>query len=216
MTSTPVVITETDALNGLRSAVSARGASYIYQGPYNDGQTQHCVYAWRAHTNGAYEPMCIVGHALSTLGVPLRLMVHCANDETIAGLALQLLKHGYFITPDAVSVFAAAQHVQDHATVGPVFIDPFTDALSQPLPTCGAHGCPGTVSDATWGAALKAATDQARANADARRHHAETVETLRQQAAAADAELAAARELVREVEWLLISSAETVLALTAV
>lgn len=230
MTFTPVVITEADALNGLRTAVAARGASYTYRAPDN-GPTRWCVYAW-TYTPGEYEPMCIVGHALSTLGVPLRLMYHCANDETVAGLADQLTNHGYVLTPDAVSVLAAAQHVQDHATVNviPLFTaaDPGVPVPvlwggDGALPTCAASGCTGTVSDASWGAALRAAVDQARANADARRHHAEILETLRRQAesletlrqqAEIDTELAA-RELVREMEWLLINSAETGLPLAS-
>jgi hypothetical protein len=101
-----ITFTEQDALNGLRQAVSGRGASYIYpQGT--------CVYV--TDVNGDLEPSCMVGYALVSMGVPMRLIYESfCNRNSFPSLATFLAhSHGYDFTPGAIKVFTAAQAVQD-------------------------------------------------------------------------------------------------------
>lgn len=137
-----ITFTEQDALNGLRQAVSGRGASYVYpQG--------RCIYV--TAMNGDLEPSCMVGYALASMGVPLRLIYESfCNTNAFPSLAMYLNhNHGYHFTPGAIKVLNAAQVVQDKGT-----------SLCW-CPTCTAESARGS----TWGEALAAAVAVAQRSA---------------------------------------------------
>jgi hypothetical protein len=137
-----ITFTEQDALNGLRQAVSGRGASYIYpQG--------RCIYV--TAMNGDLEPSCMVGYALGCMGVPLSLIYHSfCNTNAFPSLAIYLSRyHDYHFTPGAIKVLNAAQAVQDKGT-----------SLCW-CPTCTEQAA----RQNTWGEALAAAVAVAQRSA---------------------------------------------------
>lgn len=126
-----MTITGADAMNALRTAVSRRGASYVY--PH-----YLPVYVTR-QANGDLQPECIVAAALACLGIPLYLLTQRATGgiiETIDQLGGHLRSNGYSVTQTALDTLRVAQIVQDRAA--------------------GADN-PGCCPRPTWGEALAAA-----------------------------------------------------------
>jgi hypothetical protein len=100
-----IVLDEGDVVSGLRRAVSGKGAPYTYPSGHV------CVYATK--TSDGFDPQCLVGYALATLGVPLRLMFELGNQANAIFLASALSEHGFDLTPRAVQLLTVAQRIQD-------------------------------------------------------------------------------------------------------
>jgi len=133
-----IVFDERDALNGLRQAVSGKGAPYVYQ------WTQ-CMYT--DEVDGTLEPRCMVGYALAALGIPLQLVAKLGNKASIAELAQRLREHGYSFTSQAVEVLNIAQLIQDGAAFVWISKTPDGEIFSTLMPGAAR----------TWGTALDAA-----------------------------------------------------------
>lgn len=126
-----MTITAADAMNALRTAVSRRGASYVY--PHHEP-----VYVTR-QANGDLQPECIVAAAFACLGIPLNLLTREANGgiiDTIDRLGGHLRRNGYLVHQAALDTLRVAQVMQDRAA--------------------GANN-PGYYPKPTWGQALAAA-----------------------------------------------------------
>jgi hypothetical protein len=119
-------ITRDDALTQLRNAVEDRGADYVYPGTDPDSGGVTCRYfadyevptgEFGQDGDNPHPPACIVGHALSQLGVTYEdvTAVKTARNLTNTASARALLPAlpGLDVTPEALEAFADAQDAQD-------------------------------------------------------------------------------------------------------
>lgn len=127
MTIPQRTITRDDALTLIRTAVEDRGADYTYPDTAEfEGADVTCRYFADEGTEAdefgqtaenPHPPACIVGHALSQLGVTYEDMqaVYVPNGNPNTASARTLLRRlpGLDVTPEAEEVFAEAQDMQD-------------------------------------------------------------------------------------------------------
>lgn len=109
-----IVIDKVEALRGLRLAVEARGADFVYR---KHGEPQGtCSYVWEG------KPDCMVAEALHQLGVPDETLgwvqnnvaeVNEVRDEYEGDGYIIQDAPGVDIKPEAVAVFTAGQQAQD-------------------------------------------------------------------------------------------------------
>lgn len=127
MTIPQRTITRDDALSLLRNAVEDRGADYVYPGTAETlGADVTCRYFadegvgaddFGQTAENPNPPACIVGHALSQLGVTYAdvmatRVVHGETNTASARLLLRALP-GLDVTPEAEQLFVSAQDSQD-------------------------------------------------------------------------------------------------------
>jgi hypothetical protein len=124
-------ITKEDVIREMRAVVDEYGADYLYESPC-DSNT--CVYAWKV--DGKITPSCIVGQVLHRLGLPDDVLNEL--DGACWSVIIQLREdHGWDFDSDASLALTTAQQIQDKAVSDP------------------------GEGDWTWGAALRAAEENA-------------------------------------------------------